>query len=152
MKYLTIFFLLISLSLFGQKEIKPKEIKGSWFTENTFFFSDTVVLFKRTNLQPDNDFSPPYIEPIQELLENKPYINLFFKHCHKINYWKAEHPTKKKSETGKWKLKNDIITIKSKDNIWTFQLISKEKVEFNCIISNHSKKFHTPKWILKRIK
>ncbi|MBI2281314.1 MAG: hypothetical protein HYU68_11585 [Bacteroidetes bacterium] len=160
MKFLIILFILLTSNIFGQQQkITNKDLTGSWFTNNedsTFFLSDTISIIKRTNLQPNNDDNPPFIEPELEILNNKRFLNLLFKRCHKLEYHAKSHPIKRKSEVGRWKLKNDTIIVRTKTNVWVFQIISIDQVEFNYLISNHPKeeyrKFHTQKLTLKRTK
>lgn len=72
MKFLIILFILLTSNIFGQQQkITNKDLTGSWFTNNedsTFFLSDTISIIKRTNLQPNNDDNPPFIEPESQIL------------------------------------------------------------------------------------
>ena len=160
MKFLIILFILLSSNIFCQQQkITNKDLTGSWFTNNedsTFFLSDTISIIKRTNLQPNNDDNPPFIEPESKILGNKRHVNLFFKRCHRLKYFEITHPMKRKSEDGRWKFKHDTLIIRTNINVWEFQLISIDQIEFNYLVSNHPKedyrKFYTQKLILKRIK
>lgn len=149
-------------NLFGQLKIEKKELKGEWFISNldsNFYKSDTLIMFKKTNIS-DNSYKKPilYIEPESELVGTRLNVYFNFNNFSKASVCKfLGYASTCNVGPIRWKLKGNVITIKSNFIDWKFEVITKDTIDFKYKYGYTSnpdtlRTYSTLKWQIVRLK
>lgn len=136
-----LFIILIAISLvgrgnlFGQFKIKKKELRGEWFISNldsNFYLSDTLTMVKRTNVsERSHKKSIYYLEREDELVGTRLCVYFGLYKNKKANIWEyLGYSSKSFIGPMKWNFKKNIVSIKSFQLDWKFEVIKMDTVEF----------------------